>query len=423
MFNVKKVFKLFIFLFIFFYLPVSGKILSDYEFEDFEHINNYFSNAEENSTYETEEFKILLNNVLDDFFNLLACDLLERDNWVSEYVPEVLSSYYYDFSYFRNPVSITNPQFESRLNKYNFCFATKDKLDEPCNVIVIGDMHGNYLDFSKIVSNLIDNGILTNDLRLTPGNRIVFLGDFVDRGLQGLELSLFLFILKILNPETVTILKGNHESLLMTSQYGFENELIYKIDDLSISVYGRFICLFSFLPEAYCLQICGKNFLFSHGGCKEGFNYKEFIEEEDSMFRMTFNGNSCYTTSPFQWNDISPYVSDIQIIDGRGTVYPVNFVVDSMDGLGIDAIFKGHGHDMPKKVEFLSKYLTPEQLETESSGFCDLSDFCYLSNNRIFLIISTSIDYGEYGVTRYKPSYGFLRVSGDQSYVCYGVDC
>lgn len=418
MFNVKKVFKLFIFLFLFLNLPIAGKVLSEYGFENFEEINNYFSNLEQNNIFETEEFEKLLVNVLDDFLNVLTCDLFEQNNWSSGEVPEILNSYCSYFDFFKNRLLILNWQLEDKLsNLNNFCFSTKDKLNEPCNVAVIGDTHGNYLDFSKIISNLIDNGILTSDLKLTSGNRIVVLGDFVDRGPQGLELSLFLFILKNLNPETVTILRGNHESFSMTDQYGFRSELFHKIHDLSPGVYGRFICLFSFLPEAYCLQICDKNFLFSHGGWSDRFDFSEFIDEEGHMFKMTFNGSSYSETSPFQWNDISPYISTLEHILGRGLVYPVNDIVELMDE-DIDAIFKGHDHSMPKMIEFERKNLMQFQVNTESSGFCELSE------NRIFLIISASIYYGSNsdGVVRYKPSYGLLKVDFED-YTCQAVVC
>ena len=419
MFNVKKVFNLFIFLFLFLNLPVSGTVLSNYGFDDFEQINDYFLNAETNSIYETERFKTLLSNILDDFLNICTCDLLEQDNWPSEYVPEILNSYSYDFDFFKNRFLILNWQLEDKLsNKYNFCFSTKNKVDEPCNVTVIGDMHGNYLDFSRIIADLIDNEneILTNDLRLRPGNRIVVLGDFVDRGPQGLELSLFLFLLKILNPETVTILKGNHECYSMTSVYGFRDELVDKIGrDLLPSVYGRLICLFSFLPEVYCLKICGKKFQFSHGGWSDSFDFTEFIDEEHPMFKMTFNGDPSLELSPFQWNDISPYISSLENVRGRGSLYPVRDIIDLM-GNDIDAIFKGHDHYMPKNIQFKRKNLMQFQLIAETSGFCEIL------KRRIFLIISSSIYNGEWGIIRYKPSYAFLRVD-DQSYTCHGVDC
>ena len=61
---------------------------------------------------------------------------------------------------------------------------------------------------------------------IRPGTRLLFLGDYVDRGLFSLEVCIFLFALKMKNPKDVVMLRGNHESRAMTTHFTFRNDVI-----------------------------------------------------------------------------------------------------------------------------------------------------------------------------------------------------
>jgi len=77
------------------------------------------------------------------------------------------------------------------------------KLKSP--VYVFGDFHGNMADliaFSKLLWPL--------GMHLTPGS-FLFLGDYVDRGQYSIEVLSYLFAQKIMLPDKVFMLRGNHE--------------------------------------------------------------------------------------------------------------------------------------------------------------------------------------------------------------------
>ena len=76
------------------------------------------------------------------------------------------------------------------------------------NVVVIGDVHGQFYDLHEILKKFYD----AND----QSQKLLFLGDYVDRGAWGTEIVLLLFTLKIKYPDRILLLRGNHESREMT---------------------------------------------------------------------------------------------------------------------------------------------------------------------------------------------------------------
>ena len=70
---------------------------------------------------------------------------------------------------------------------------------------VFGDFHGNMADLMAFARTMWPLG-----MHLTPGT-FLFLGDYVDRGVFGLEILAYLFAQKIMLPDKVFMLRGNHE--------------------------------------------------------------------------------------------------------------------------------------------------------------------------------------------------------------------
>lgn len=64
-----------------------------------------------------------------------------------------------------------------------------------------------------------------------PEAKMLFLGDYVDRGIYSLEVLIFLFTVKLNNPKNIVLLRGNHETRAMTEHFTFKNDIITKYGD------------------------------------------------------------------------------------------------------------------------------------------------------------------------------------------------
>jgi serine/threonine-protein phosphatase 2B catalytic subunit len=65
---------------------------------------------------------------------------------------------------------------------------------------------------------------------LTPGSYL-FLGDYVDRGIYGIDCVFLLCCIKHNYPKNTVCLRGNHESRNMTESFTFREEVIQRYDE------------------------------------------------------------------------------------------------------------------------------------------------------------------------------------------------
>ncbi|OHT07769.1 protein phosphatase-2B [Tritrichomonas foetus] len=115
---------------------------------------------------------------------------------------------------------------------------------------IVGDIHGQIHDLVQII----------HTVGLPPYAKWLFLGDYVDRGKNSVEVICLLFALKMKFPSQIYLIRGNHESRDMTEIFGFADECRQK---LNISIWSLFCATFDALPIAAVVNF---RILCVHGG-------------------------------------------------------------------------------------------------------------------------------------------------------------
>jgi diadenosine tetraphosphatase ApaH/serine/threonine PP2A family protein phosphatase len=116
--------------------------------------------------------------------------------------------------------------------------------------IVVGDIHGNLGTLVRIF----------DELGYPDSRRFLFLGDYIDRGPHSCEVLLLLYALKVLFPDHIFLLRGNHEIGAMSVTYGFRQECLSRFLP---RVYSAFLDSFCRLPVAATIN---DRFFCVHGG-------------------------------------------------------------------------------------------------------------------------------------------------------------
>ena len=83
---------------------------------------------------------------------------------------------------------------------------------EGSKVAMVGDIHGQLYDMFHMLDLLEAKG---------QQEKIVFLGDYVDRGAYGPEVVAYLCAMKCTRPSDIVLLRGNHECREITTEFNF----------------------------------------------------------------------------------------------------------------------------------------------------------------------------------------------------------
>mmetsp|Transcript_17135 Transcript_17135/g.15467 ORF Transcript_17135/g.15467 Transcript_17135/m.15467 type:complete len:306 (-) Transcript_17135:27-944(-) len=187
------------------------------------------------------------------------------------------------------------------------CLYVKNILMEEANVqpvrapvTICGDLHGQFFDLLELFKTGGD----------VPNTNYIFMGDFVDRGHNSVEIFQLLLCMKAKYPDCITLLRGNHESRQITQIYGFYEECCRKYGNSNPWKYC--VEVFDYLNLAAVVD--GKIFCV-HGGLSPFLGSLDQIQTLERVQEIPHEGPYC----DLMWSD--PDDISTWAINPRGAGY------------------------------------------------------------------------------------------------------
>ncbi|TKR77036.1 hypothetical protein L596_018085 [Steinernema carpocapsae] len=191
-------------------------------------------------------------------------------------------------------------------------------------VKICGDVHGQYGDVLRLFDRC----------GFPPTVNYLFLGDYVDRGRQNLEVICLFLSYKIKYPDNFFLLRGNHECSAINRVYGFFEECNRRYQ--SVRLWQAFQDVFNTMP--FTGLVAGK-ILCMHGGLSPQLKHMDQLRH---ISRPIEPPNPSLHID-LLWSDPDSYNKGWQPnTRGVSYTYGTDIVNDMTQRLNIDLIARAH---------------------------------------------------------------------------------
>lgn len=163
-------------------------------------------------------------------------------------------------------------------------------LKTPDNLVVVGDIHGDLESLYKILDEINFETFLAN-----KNNKMIFLGDYIDRGSNSVAVLHTICMLKQTFQDSVILMRGNHEA---SEEFPFKShDLPEKISEYfgTDKMYSLVLSFFRLLTVMVLVE---DKILLVHGGLP--VHVSEPIKE---MCYPTNTDNTLLLLEDMLWND------------------------------------------------------------------------------------------------------------------------
>jgi 3',5'-cyclic AMP phosphodiesterase CpdA len=187
-------------------------------------------------------------------------------------------------------------------------------------IIVFGDIHGDFDSFEQGISMWNDDDLL------------LFLGDYADRGPEGIEVIEEILGLLDAHPDRVIALKGNHEDYDKNGNPRFSPCTLIREAETKRRGWKTFQPTFyDFTQRLYLSAIIPDRALFVHGGIHTKIDGIDDLIEPDDEVRTSI-----------LWSDPGKHEGEQLNSRGAGTVFGSDVTEEVLARLGVHSLFRSH---------------------------------------------------------------------------------
>jgi len=165
----------------------------------------------------------------------------------------------------------------------------------PENLVIIGDIHGDLESFNKILDEINFEVFLAN-----KNNKMIFLGDYIDRGSNSIAVLYTICKLKQTYPQSTVLMRGNHEAV---EEFPFQShDLPQRIKEYFGNESEKIHSLVSsFFRLLTAMTIIENQLLIVHGGLPTYVN-----ESISKMWFPSSKNNTLLFLEDILWSDPRP---------------------------------------------------------------------------------------------------------------------
>ncbi|MFL6481115.1 MAG: metallophosphoesterase family protein [Nitrososphaera sp.] len=222
------------------------------------------------------------------------------------------------------------------------------------NLVVVSDLHGDSNSLFQILSEINYEHFLSKTL-----NKIVFLGDYIDRGGDSLSIIYAICHLKTTYPDSVILMRGNHEAPaeFPFSPHDYPNRLRDRFGERWREIYRETLSLFRMLT---IVTIVRQKLLLVHAGLptqktQDAKLAESYTSDTESQLK------SKSMLEEFLWNDPRDLPEDKPYERSRrglGRYFGRSVTNEWLQKTGTKVIIRGHEPCRGFKLDHDNKIMT-----------------------------------------------------------------